>query len=132
MRVCIAEPKTRKAYQVEKDAPSLIGMKIGEKFEGSVIGLNGFTLEITGGSDKEGFPMRKDLPGFSRKKVLLTSGPGFRSKVEGMRKRKYVRGNTVFDGTMQLNCKIVEGEGDVMMILGIQPKAAEGAAEEKK
>ena len=76
--------------------------------------------------------MRKDLQGFSRKKVLLTSGPGFRSNVEGMRKRKYVRGNTVFEGTMQLNCKIVEGEGDVAMILGIQPKAAEAPAEEKK
>ncbi|NIM47533.1 MAG: 30S ribosomal protein S6e, partial [Candidatus Aenigmarchaeota archaeon] len=60
-KIVISEPKSRKAWQIEKDAPSFIGKKIGDKFDGSLIGLSGFTLQITGGSDKDGFPMRPDL-----------------------------------------------------------------------
>lgn len=137
-RIVISEPKSKKAWQVEKDVPSLIGKKIGEKFDGSLIGLSGFTLQITGGSDKEGFPMRPDLGGISRKKALLTKGIGFRGvkkirkvkhKVKGMRKRKYIRGNTISDAIIQVNCKVVEGEGNIPMILGIKPKEEAPKAE---
>ncbi|OGI12093.1 hypothetical protein A3K64_02020 [Candidatus Micrarchaeota archaeon RBG_16_36_9] len=130
-KIVISEPKSKKAWQIEKDAPSLIGKKIGEKIDGSLIGLSGFTLQITGGSDKEGFPMRYDLDGVARKKALLTKGVGFRGtkkirkvkyKVKGMRKRKYIRGNTVSDSIIQVNLKVVEGEGDIPVILGIPPK----------
>ncbi|MEM5778623.1 MAG: 30S ribosomal protein S6e [Candidatus Aenigmatarchaeota archaeon] len=130
-KIVISEPKSRKAWQIEKEVPSLIGMKIGDKFDGSLIGLSGFTLQITGGSDKDGFPMRPDLSGSARKKALLSKGIGFRGtkkirkkkfKVKGMRKRKYVRGNTISTDIVQINCKVVEGEGDIPMILGIQPK----------
>lgn len=133
MRIVIGEPKTRKSYQVEKEISSLQGLKIGDEFEGGVLGLEGFKLQITGGSDKEGFPMRVEIPGPGRKRVLLSGPPGFWPLKEGQRRRKLVRGNTVSDATMQLNCKITAGEGDVAMMLGIQPKEKkEGAAEEKK
>ncbi len=130
-KIVISEPKSKKAWQIDKDAPSLIGKKIGEKVDGSLIGLSGFTLQITGGSDKDGFPMRYDLDGVSRKKVLLVKSIGFRGlktirkkkyKVKGMKKRKYVRGNTISDVIVQINCKVVEGEGDIPTILGIPPK----------
>jgi len=121
-KIVISEPKTRKSWQIERDIPSLIGLKIGDKFEGSSIGLSGFTLQITGGSDKDGFPMRVDLTGTARKKVLLSKGPGFKPIREGMRKRKYIRGNIISADIVQVNCKIVEGEGDIQTILGIQPK----------
>jgi len=131
-KICINEPKTRKSWQIEKEVPSLIGLKIGDKFDGALIGLSGFTLQITGGSDKDGFPMRYDLSTIARKKVLLSKGPGFRSTKKGLRKRKYVRGNTVSDSIIQINCKVIEGEGDIPMILGIQPKEKkEEKAEEK-
>ena len=42
-----------------------------------------------------------------------------------MKKRKYVRGNTISEATAQVNCKVIEGEGDIAMILGIQPKPKE-------
>ena len=128
-KIVISESRTRKSWQIEKEVPSLVGLKIGEKFDGSLIGLSGFTLQITGGSDKDGFPMRPDLTGTARKKVLLSKGPGFKSFREGMRKRKYVRGNLISVDIVQVNCKIVEGEGDVTTILGIQPKEKK---EEKK
>ena len=139
-KVVISDPKTKKAYQVEKEAPSLLGTKIGQKFDGSMVGLSGFTMEVTGGSDKEGFPMRSDLEGTARKKVLITKSTGFRGlkitkrkgkknyKVDGLRKRKYVRGNTISESIAQVNCKIVEGEGDVEMMLGLkkeEPKEEE-------
>jgi len=130
-KIVVSEPKVRRAWQIEKDVPSLIGKKIGDKVDGSLIGLAGFTLQITGGSDKDGFPMRPDLDGVVRKKALLTKGVGFRGtkkirkvkyKVRGMRKRKYIRGNTISDSIIQINFKILEGEGDVPKILGIPPK----------
>jgi small subunit ribosomal protein S6e len=134
-KIVISEPKSKRAWQIEKEVPSLVGKKIGEKFDGSLIGLSGFTLQVTGGSDKDGFPMRPDLEGSARKKALLTKGIGFRArkkikkkvfKVKGMRKRKYVRGTMISDEIMQVNCKVVEGEGDIPKILGIQPKQKEG------
>jgi small subunit ribosomal protein S6e len=142
-KIVISEPKSKKAWQKDIEAPALIGKKIGDKVEGSLIGLSGFTLQVTGGSDKEGFPMRVDLDGVSRKKVLLTKGVGFsgtkkirkvKYKVHGMKKRKYIRGNTVSESIIQVNLKVVEGEGDIPMILGIPPKAPkeEKPAEAKK
>jgi small subunit ribosomal protein S6e len=142
-KIVISEPKSKKAWQKDIDAPALIGKKIGDKVEGSLVGLSGFTLQITGGSDKEGFPMRVDLDGVSRKKVLLTKGVGFsgtkkirkvKYKVHGMKKRKYIRGNTISESIVQVNLKVLEGEGDIPTILGIPPKApkTEKPAEAKK
>jgi len=45
-RFVINEPKTRKSFQADKEAPSLVGLKVGDKFDGSMLGLNGFTLQI--------------------------------------------------------------------------------------
>lgn len=144
MKIVISEPKTKKAFQVEKEAPGLIGVKIGDKFDGSIVGLSGFTLELTGGSDKAGFPMRLDLDGTARKKALLTKGVGFRGtkkikkkkfKVKGLRRRKYIRGNKISDEIAQVNCKVVEGEGDIAMMLGLKKEEApaeEAPAEEVK
>lgn len=133
VKIVISDPKTRKAWQVEKEVPTLQGMKIGEKFDGSVLGLSGFSLQITGGSDKEGFPMRPDMVGAMRKKLLLTSGPGYVPEKKGIKRRKYVRGNMISEATAQINCKIAEGDGNVADILGIKPKEkAEKAKEEKK
>ena len=121
----------------------MIGLKIGAQFDGSVVGLSGFKLELTGGSDKAGFPMRADLDGTARKKALLTKGVGFRAlkkikkkkfKLKGVRRRKYVRGNKISDEIAQVNCKIIEGEGDVAMMLGLKKEEAptETPAEEPK
>ncbi len=141
MKIVISEPKTKKAYQVEKDAPGLIGVKIGDKFDGGIVGLSGFTLELTGGSDKAGFPMRADLDGTARRKALLTKGVGFRGtkkirkktfKVKGLRRRKYIRGNKISDEIAQVNCKVVEGEGDIAMMLGLKKEEAPAEGEAPK
>ncbi|MDH2902017.1 MAG: 30S ribosomal protein S6e [archaeon] len=109
-KIVVSDPKTRKAQSVEvKDpqAQSLLGLKIGEDVDGSLVGLPG-RFKITGGSDKAGFPMRPDVSGGVKKYVLLTRGVGFRKGAsEGKKKRKLVRGNTITEEIYQLNAVMV-------------------------
>ncbi len=115
----ISDPKTGKAWQIEKDAEFLYGKKIGDKFDGSFIGLPGYVLEITGGTDKDGFPMRPDLDGTVRKRLLLASGPGYKPPEKGVRKRKMIRGNTIAEDIAQINCKVVAyGDTPLEELLG--------------
>lgn len=45
------------SYQMEaEDAKQIVNLSIGDEFDGNVIGLEGYTLKITGGSDKKRFP----------------------------------------------------------------------------
>jgi len=108
-KIVVSDPKAKKAYQKELDQgqAGLLGKKIGDKFSGSHLGLAGFELEVTGGSDKEGFPMRRDVEGPGRKKILLSHGPGFHAASKGRRKRKSIRGNTISPSISQINLKIV-------------------------
>ena len=89
-------------------ANSLIGKKIGEEVDGIFVSLPGYKLQITGGSDKDGFPMRADLQGMQRRKILTAKGKGFRPKKEGVRKRLTVCGNTISLNTAQINMKIIK------------------------
>ncbi len=108
-KLVLSDPRTGKSEASEvKDASAqqLIGRKIGEVVDGASIGLTG-KLMITGGSDKAGFPMRADPMGGGKNYVLLTSGVGYKSKEEGAKKRKLVRGNTITEETYQINAKRV-------------------------
>jgi len=130
----ISDTGTKKSYQLEIDqskALGLIGKKIGEEFTGDIIGLQGYTLQITGGTDKDGFPMHPKIKGPGRKRILLTSPPCFHPKLKGERRRKTVRGNTISEEIMQINCKVVKkGEKALEEIIPTKPK--EIKAEEKK
>jgi len=109
-KLVLSDPKTGKSEASEvKDANAqqLIGRKIGEVLDGGTIGLTG-RIMITGGSDKAGFPMRSDTLGGGKNYVLLTRGVGYRTKEEGAKKRKLVRGNTITEETYQVNAKRVE------------------------
>lgn len=120
-KIVISDPKTKKAYQKEVDqsASGLIGRKIGDVVDGSFLGLPGYKLEITGGSDNQGFPMRKDVEGTARKKIILSQPPGFHPERKGQRKRKSVRGNTISAEISQVNTKVVEyGKKPLSELLG--------------
>lgn len=88
-------------------AQKFIGLKIGDRIDASIIGFPGKMLEIRGGSDLAGFPMRPDIPGPIKKYVLLSSGPGFRPRERGERRRKLVRGNTISEEIVQINAVLV-------------------------
>lgn len=110
-KVVISDPETGKSYQTEVKEPEtrrLIGLKIGDKIDGAILGLSGYELLITGGSDKDGFPMRKDISGSGRTSIVLASGPGFRPRRRGERKRKRVRGAQISEATVQINTKVMK------------------------
>lgn len=86
----------------------LLGKQIGDKIEGDKIGFDGYEFEITGGSDYCGFPMRKDLPGLARKKILTVQGIGVKKLANGIRQKKTVCGNTIHQKISQINLKILK------------------------
>lgn len=109
-RAVISDPKSGRSHKKEVAghyAGALMGKRIGDELDGIFFDLPGYKLVLTGGSDKDGVPMRPDLPGPRRKRVLVSGGPGFRSDKGGLRRRKTLRGNTVGPDTVQLNLKIV-------------------------
>jgi len=118
-----------------------LGKKIGDVVDGIFVGegektLAGYKLEITGGSDKTGTPMRSDLIGGARQSILVTASTGFkghdlvhkakggekkrfRYKPDGLRMRRYFRGNTITQDTRQINLKVVEAANKTLdTILG--------------
>ena len=92
----------------ENDANPFVGLNIGNEIDAALVGLAG-KMKITGGSDKSGVPMRNDVHGAARKKVLLSRGVGLQDAEYGQRKRKLMRGNTISEEIYQVNCKF-DGE----------------------
>ena len=100
-----------KSWQIIVDghhANSLVGKKIGDEVDGIFVSLPGYKLKITGGVDKDGFVMRKDIPGISRKRILVSRSIGFKPKDRGIRKRITVCGNTISLNISQINMKVIK------------------------
>ena len=113
-------------YQVETDNKQLNGLTIGDDFDGSIIGLDGFNLKITGGADKNGFAMRSDVSGPRRIRSLLSGGIGYKPKTSGEKRRKTVRGNTISDDIVQINTVVASrGSKTLKDILGSQEEEGE-------
>ena len=140
-KLVISDVKTGKSYQIEKtweECAFLLGKKLGFRFAGDLIGLPGYELEVTGGTDRDGFPMLKSLPGTGRKALLVSKKyfPRFREvkrsrkklkKIKGLRIRKTFRGNVIAEDIAQLNCKVTRyGAQSLEEILGKKEKKKEG------
>ncbi len=112
-KIVVSDPTTGKAKQIAvsgEKARVLIGMKIGDIIDGELIGIPKKKLQITGGSDSSGFPMRPDIPGGRKMRILLSGRPGYRPREKGIRKRKTVRGNIITEDIIQINMKILTEE----------------------
>ena len=108
-KLVISEGNNSHQMEVEAaESKKFLGLKIGDEFDASQIGLSGYTLKITGGSDKNGFPMKRDVEGPRRIKSLLSGGLGFKPRRDGQRRRKTVRGNTVSDDIVQINTIVAQ------------------------
>jgi len=88
----------------DRAAQPLLGSRIGDTLDSSVVGLTEGKIKIMGGSDKSGTPMRQDVHGGVKKYVLLSRGVGMQDVGQGTRVRKLVRGNTITEEIYQLNC----------------------------
>ena len=122
-KLVISDPKSGKSYQKEfEQSGLLVGKKVGETINGEVLGLSGYELQITGGSDKIGTPMRRDVDGIASRLLLLTKSIGFRGRIrikkdgktwhsrlgKGARRKKRVRGNTISNEIIQVNLKVTK------------------------
>jgi small subunit ribosomal protein S6e len=110
-KVIVSDPETGTSKAVELEearAAPFIGRKIGEVVEGAVVDLPAHKLQIMGGSDRDGVPMRPNVHGGVRRNVVLSGGVGFNPQDKGQRRRKTVRGNVITDEIVQINTKIVE------------------------
>jgi small subunit ribosomal protein S6e len=122
------------SYQIESDDSNnkqIIGLSIGDDFDGDLVGLKGYKLKITGGSDKNGFPMKKDIEGPRRIRSLVSGGIGYKPKADGVRRRKSFRGNTISEDSIQINTIVTEsGNKPIKDILN--PPKEENESEESK
>ncbi|KAI5191755.1 small subunit ribosomal protein S6e [Nematocida minor] len=137
MKLSIANPgrTTQKVVEVEYNVESaLYEKRILDVVEGEIISPEwaGFLLQITGGTDKQGFPMKKGLMTPDRLRLLLKKGDtGFRCTKKGLRRRKSVRGDVISDQIGVINMKVVkegehifEGFNDIVNPLPRGPKRA--------
>ncbi len=111
LKIVLSDPKENKAHNIELDEAKtavLVGRRVGESIGGKDLGLTGFEIKITGGSDKDGTPMRHDVHGSARTRALLGKGQGHRQKEKGIIKRKLVRGNIVTADIVQVNAVVVK------------------------
>lgn len=123
-KIILSDPETGRSQIVELEGPRavpLVGRRLGEIIDGAALGFGGHKLKITGGSDKDGFPMKPNIHGGVKTRVILTKGVGFRPTSEGERRRKTIRGSVITEEIVQINMKIVE-----------KPKKAEKAKQPEK
>lgn len=132
-KLVISDPKTAKSYQkvvTGNEADVFRGTKIKSKINGDSIGLKDYELEITGGSDNAGFPLRFDIEGILRKKPFINRGPGIRGLKKGEKTRKTVAGNTISHLTSQINIKVIKhGPKSLEEIFGKTQKPKEEVKE---
>ncbi|MDP3966071.1 MAG: S6e family ribosomal protein [archaeon] len=115
--------KSGKTYKLESSAPGLVEKEIGGKIDGKEIksDLEGYEFEITGASDKSGFPALKEVPGTVLQGVLLKYGKGMHKrprregkkpqrepKPKGLRLRKKARGKVISEDIVQVNLKVIK------------------------
>ncbi len=110
-KTVIADPKSKMAYQKvlsEEKSNALVGKSVGEEIDGIFLDLPGYRLKITGGSDGSGVPMRGDIMGNQRRRLLMTNSVGFTPVKDGQRKRKLIRGKNLSGEISQINLKVIE------------------------
>ncbi|CAI8504308.1 unnamed protein product [Hanseniaspora opuntiae] len=108
--------------------------RIGQEVEGEHVGdeFKGYTFKISGGNDKQGFPMKQGVLIPNRVKLLMGKGVScYRPRRSGERKRKSVRGAIVGPDMAVLSLVItkkgdaeLEGVTDTVVPKRLGPKRA--------
>lgn len=129
-KVVLSDPATGTAYNIDASgagAGSFIGKSIGDEIDGSALGFDGYKIRITGASDRNGTPARKNLQFAGRRKILMTGGVGFHPVVEGERRRKMVRGGEITQDFVQINA-VVASQGSKALAEYFAPETPEAPA----
>jgi small subunit ribosomal protein S6e len=134
-QVVVGDPDSGDSYQFDVDgqaANRFIGKELGGEVDGSAVGLDGFTLELTGGSDEAGRPMREDVAGASLTEIMLAErSTGYQPDRDGERRRVTVRGREVTEEVVQINAAVSEhGNQSVPVALGHEEPDDDSGGEE--
>lgn len=138
MKLNIACPMTgaQKMIEIddEKKLACLYDKRMAQEIEGEGLGedLSGYIFRISGGNDKQGFPMKQGVLLNKRVRLLLKKGQScFRERRRGSRKRKSVRGCIVGPDLAVVNLvvlkkgeKEIEGLTDTIVDKRLGPKRA--------
>merc|ERR1711974_308108 len=138
MKLNISNPSTgcQKLIDIddEKKIRIFLDKRISQEVEVDVLGdeFKGYVFRISGGNDKQGFPMKQGVLCNHRVKLLFTKGMScFRERRSGCRKRKSVRGCIVGSDLAVMSLVIakkgaqeIEGLTDVQNARRLGPKRA--------
>jgi ribosomal protein S6E (S10) len=104
---------SRREFYDKRMNQEVVGDVLGDEFKG-------YIFKISGGNDKQGFPMKQGVMTAKRVRLLLKKGSScYRQRRKGERKRKSVRGCIVSADIQVLNLVIVrKGEGELPGLTG--------------
>lgn len=95
----------------EKRLQNLYERRMAQEIDGGVLGeeFEGYILRVSGGNDKQGFPMRQGVLTNTRVRLLCKKGhKAYRQRRAGERKRKSVRGCIVGQDIAVLNLVVTQ------------------------
>jgi len=121
MKLNVAFPATgaQKLFEVvdEHKLRIFYEKRMGAEVEADLLGdeWKGYVVRVTGGNDKQGFPMKQGILTNGRVRLLLSKGHScYRPRRDGERKRKSVRGCIVDSNLSVLSLVIVrKGEQEI-------------------
>ncbi|KAH8924067.1 ribosomal protein S6e [Atractiella rhizophila] len=121
MKLNISNPATgqQKSFDVDDDRKVRVfyDKRMGQEVPADSLGdeFKGYIVRITGGNDKQGFPMKQGVLQQQRVRLLLSKGHScFRERRTGERVRKSVRGCIVGSDIAALALVVVkQGESDI-------------------
>jgi len=121
MKLNISYPAngTQKLIEIDDDRKLRVFMerRMGQEVSADSVGdeFKGYIFKITGGNDKQGFPMKQGVMHPTRVRLLLSTGHScYRPRRTGERKRKSVRGCIVGMDLAVLALSIVkQGDKDI-------------------
>merc|ERR1711868_157516 len=119
LNMSIKETGQQKAIEIDDDKKLLpfFDKRISQEVDGDSLGdeFAGYRFRITGGNDKQGFPMMQGVLTPDRVRLLLRKGSKcYRQRRTGEMKRKSVRGCIVSQDLSVLNLIVVRrGDADI-------------------
>ncbi|KAM0749605.1 putative RPS6B-40s ribosomal protein S6 [Meredithblackwellia eburnea MCA 4105] len=121
MKLCFANPSTgqQKTIEIDDERRTRIfyEKRMAQEVAIDALGdeFKGYVVRITGGNDKQGFPLKQGVLVPHRVRLLLAKGHScYRPRKDGERKRKSVRGCIVGADVRALALVVVkQGENDI-------------------
>jgi len=116
LNVAFPSPGAQKLFEMHDEHKLRVfyEKRMGAEVEADILGdeWKGYVLRITGGNDKQGFPMKQGVLTNIRVRLLLSKGHScYRPRRTGERKRKSVRG-CIVDANLSVLSLVVVKKGD--------------------